>query len=129
MKDLLVVLVVIVGIGLLGLSSCAGSAAQEESGEQIMGNILNRVMDYIKQSHLDAAPFIKENTPWTKSSSVKRMGYSGYTYAGGGWVVSIGHSAAAEMVYDVRAEYDDKGIVWVGTIKDDIITEESYIRK
>lgn len=129
MRNLVVVLVIIAGISLSGLASCANPAAKEPSGEQNMGNMLNKVMDYIRQNHLDAAPFIKENVTWAESGLPKRMGYTGYTYTGGGWIVTIGHAITAEILYDVRAEYSAEGIVWVGMVKDDVVAEESYTRK
>lgn len=102
---------------------------QETNGDQIMADILSSLMDYIKQNHPDAAPFIKENMPWTKSSQVIKVGYTRYVYTGDGWTVTIGHPITAEVIYDVRVEYSSERIVWIGTIKDGVITEKSYTRK
>jgi hypothetical protein len=86
-------------------------------------------MDYIKENHPNAAPFIRDNMSWTKSSQVIKVGYSRYVYTVDGWAITIGHAATAKVVYEVKAECAQEGIVWVGTIKDDIITEKSYTKK
>jgi len=55
---LLVIICLMAGL----LSACGQPAAQELNGEQIMADdMLNSVMDYIKQNHPDSAPFIKES--------------------------------------------------------------------
>ena len=87
---------------------------------------LNSVMDYIEQNHPDAAAFINEGISWTRSSQTIRIGHTQNVYNGDGWTVSIGHSATAEPFLDVRAEYNDGAIVWVGMIKESVITESSY---
>ncbi len=89
---------------------------------------MNNVMDYIKQKHSDAAPFIKEGIRWTKADTVVRVGYTRSVYRGDGWSVTVGRGAIAETMYEARAEYDNI-IVWIGTIKDGHITEDSYSRK
>jgi len=130
MKKLTVGLVVIVGISLLGLCSCGESPAQETSESEIMADdILNSVMDYIEENHPAAAPFIREGVYWAKTSCPKQMGYTEATYTGDGWTVTIGHAVTAEIVYEVRAAYDKEGIVWNGTIKDEVITETNYTGK
>ena len=91
--------------------------------------MLNNVMNYIKANHPDAAPFIKENIPWTQSSSIKRVGYTEATYNGDGWTVTIGHAVTAEVIYEIKAEYNSGAIVWTGTAQNDTITEESYTAK
>jgi len=101
---------------------------QETNGDQIMADMLSSLMDYIKQNHTDAAPFIKDNMSWTKSSQVAKVGYTRYVYTGDAWTVTIGHAVTAEVIYDIRAEYSNEKIVWLGTIKDGVINEESYTR-
>ena len=130
MKKLTVELGVIVGISLLGLCSCSEPVAHETNGDEIMADdILSTVMDYIRENHPDAAPFIKEGISWAKTSGPKQMGYTEATYTGDGWTVTVGHAVTAEIVYEVRAEHDKQGIVWSGTIKDDVITETNYTGK
>jgi hypothetical protein len=130
-KKLTVGLAVIIGISLLWFYSCAEPGMQPEANGDtaVADNMLNSIMHYIEQKHPDAAPFIKENTAWIKSGSIKRIGYTEATYDGDGWTVTIGHAATAELIYEVRAEYHSGEIVWTGIIKDDTITEESYIGK
>jgi hypothetical protein len=130
MKKVTIGLILIIAV-LIGLSSCAQSnVSQNTNTDKIMTDeMLNSVMNYIKANHTDAAPFIKENIPWAESSTVKRMGYTGYTYIGDGWTVTIGHAVTAEVIYEIRAEYDSGKIVWTGTVKDNTITEEGYTTK
>jgi len=130
MKKLTVGLVLIIAV-LIGGSSCAPSNVQQDTNtdKTMAEEMLNSVMNYIKANHPDAAPFIKEKISWTQSSSVKRMGYTASTYTGNGWTVTIGHAVTAEVIYEIRAEYTKEGIVWVGTIKDNVITENSYIKR
>jgi hypothetical protein len=126
MKNFAVGWVIIMVLGLLGFPAC-GEPPPETNGDEIVaGNMLNSVMDYIKANHTDAAPFIKEDMKWTEAGSAKRPGFTGVTYNAGGWTVAIGHAVTAEVIYDVRAEYRGGKIVWVGTIKEGTITEESY---
>jgi len=104
--------------------------APEINGGQIMGgDMLDSVMDYIKQNHPDAAPFIKENIPWTARTEVLSDGYSRDVFTGNGWTVTIGHAVTAEVIYEVTAEYNDERIIWVGMIKGGVITEKSYTKK
>ena len=130
MKIARIGLVVIVGISLLGVCSCSEPVAHETNGGEIMADdMLSTIMAYIKQNHPDAAPFIKEDMSWAKTSSPKQMGYTEATYTGDGWTVTIGHAVTAEVVYEVRAAYDKEAMVWSGTIKDDVITETNYTGK
>jgi uncharacterized metal-binding protein len=130
MRGLAVGLAIIIGISLIGLCSCSEPATPETNGVKIMPDqILSSVMDYIKENHPNAAPFIRDNMSWTKSSQVIKVGYSRYVYTVDGWAITIGHAATAKVVYEVKAECAQEGIVWVGTIKDDIITEKSYTKK
>ena len=117
-----ILLTLLVGGGLVTLC-CA------KNGEQIIpDDIPDSVMDYIKQNHLDAAPFIKEDMSWTKSSPVILDGYSRDFFTGDGWKVTVGHAVTAEVIYEVRTEHNGERIVWVGTVKDGTITEESYTK-
>jgi hypothetical protein len=95
----------------------------------IPSDTLNSVMDYIKQNHPDAANFISEDISWTKSSETILVGHTRNVYTGDGWTVTLGRSAIAEIKLEVSAEYNNQAIVWVGTIKDSVITESSYSAK
>ena len=101
---------------------------QETNGDQIMADMLSSLMDYIKQNHPDAAPFINEDMSWTKSSQVIKVGHTRYAYTGDGWTVTIGHTITAEVIYDIRAEYTSERIVWLGMIKNGAVTETSYTK-
>lgn len=128
MRCLAVRLAVIIGISLLVLCACSEATPETNGVKIVPDQILNSVMDYIKQNHPDAAAFIKENMPWTKSSQVIKVGYTRYAYTGDGWTVTIGHAITAEVIYEVTAEYNDERIIWVGTVKDSAITEKSYTK-
>jgi hypothetical protein len=117
-----IVLAFLFGTGLMTVC-CAGNGEQT-----VPKDMPNSVMEYIKQNHPDAAPFIKENIPWTARNEVLSDGYSRDVFTGGGWKVVIGHTITAKVIYGVTAEYSDEGIVWVGAVKDGTITEESYTR-
>ncbi len=88
--------------------------------------MLKDVMAYIGAHHPDAAPLIPDDPRWQETAATKAPGYSSVTYSAGGWRVTIGHAMTPELTYEVKAEYADGKIVWVGTIKDGTITEESY---
>lgn len=126
MKNFAAAWVIIMALGLLVFPACGEPPPETNGNEIVAGDMLNSVMDYIKANHPDAAPFIKENMKWAETVSAKRPGYTGVTYSASGWTVTIGHAVTAEIIYDVRAEYPSGKIVWVGTIKDSVITEESY---
>ena len=101
----------------------------ENGVEPVVLETLNSVMDYIKQTHPDAAAFIKEDMSWTKTSQTITVGSTQHIYTSDGWTVSISHVIAAEVFYDVRAEYNNEAIVWIGTVKDGVITERGYTTK
>jgi hypothetical protein len=130
MKKCTIGLVLIIAV-LIAVSSCAQSNVPQntDTDKTMEEEMLNSVMNYIKANHPDATPFIKEKMSWTESSSVKRIGYTGVTYSVDGWTVTIGHAVTAEVIYEIRAEYDGGKIIWTGTIKDNTITEEGYTRK
>ena len=118
--------VIIMALGLLVFPAC-GEPPPETNGDEIVaGDMLNSVMHYIRENHTDAAPFITGDMKWTETGSAKRPGYTGVTYSASGWTIAIGHTITAEIIYNVRAEYPGRKIVWLGTIKDGVITEESY---
>lgn len=89
-------------------------------------DILNSVMDYVKQNHSDAAAVINQDISWTRTSQTVRFGYTKNVYAGDGWTVTIGRTIVPEVFYDARAEYGGEAIVWVGRIENGVITESSY---
>lgn len=125
----LALILILVG-ALSGLYSCGVPATPPTNGGVTMTEqMLNNVMTYIKDKHPDAAPFIRDKIQWTNTSTDKRIGYTRSTYTGESWTVTIGHAATAEVRYEVRAEYKNEMIVWMGTIKDSTITEEGYIKK
>ena len=130
MKKLTIGLALIIAV-LLGVSSCVPSNVHQNTNtdKTMAEEMLNSVMNYIKANHPDAAPFIKEKISWTQSSSVKRVGYTGVTYSGNSWTVTIGHAVTAEIIYEITAEYDSGKIMWTGTIKNNTITEEGYTTK
>jgi hypothetical protein len=117
--------VIIVALGLLVFTTCS-QPPQTNGDEIVAGDMLNSVMDYIKANHPDTAAFIPQDIKWTETVPDKKPGYTGVTYSAGGWTVTIGHAVTPEIIYDVRAEYPSGKIVWVGTIKDSLITELSY---
>lgn len=96
-------------------------------GGVIASDMLDTIMDYIKRNHPDAGAFIKEGMSWTRSSVDIRVGYTRYVYTANGWTVTIGYAITLERVYEARAEYNER-IVWTGTIKDDAISERSYVK-
>jgi len=91
--------------------------------------MLNSIMDYIRQNHPDAASSIKDDIHWVKTSSAKKIGYTGATYTSNGWTVAIGHAVTAEIIHEVKAEYSNQEIVWQGTITSGIITENNFAKK
>jgi hypothetical protein len=92
-------------------------------------DILKTATEYIKINHPDAAAFLGDDISFTKSYSGKeKQGYTGVTYTGGGWTISIGHAIVPDAAYDIRAEYGAGAIVWVGLSKNGQIKEESYTK-
>lgn len=101
---------------------------EKEVDTSKIGSMLETIMDYIKHNHPDAAVLAEEEMSWTKSDMDIRPGYSRYVYTSDDWTVTIGYAMTLERAYDVRAEYTER-IVWTGTIKDDVVSEESYLQK
>jgi hypothetical protein len=130
MKKLTIGLIVLIAISFV-VSSCAQpNSHQNANADKTMAEeMLNGIMNYIKANHPDAKPFIKDKMSWTQNSSIKRVGYTAVTYSGDGWTVTIGHAVTAEVIYEIRAEYNKEDIVWVGTIQDNTVTENSYVKR
>jgi hypothetical protein len=132
-KALYVSGVLLMGAGIVSGSlagmSCAG-VSPSTAGDQVSMDILNSSMSYIKANHPDAAQFISDDISFTLSGSTGKdiEGYSGVTYKGGGWVVSIGHAIVPNYAWGIKADYDSGKIVWIGTSKNGRITEESYTK-
>jgi hypothetical protein len=91
--------------------------------------ILNSAMSYIKANHPDAAALMPADIEFKLTGGTGKdiEGYTGVTYRGGGWVVSIGHAIVPNYVWGIKADYNDGKIVWIGSSSNGQITEESYI--
>ncbi len=124
-KILYVSVLLLIGAGM----SCSGTSPST-SGDQVTMDILNSSMSYIKANHPNAAPYIPNNISFSLSGSTGKdiEGYSGVTYKGGGWVVSIGHAIVPNYVWGIKADFDNGKIVWIGSSKNGQITEESYTK-
>jgi len=125
MRNLVIGLSIIIGVTLLGVCACAKPAVSEPYKE-----MLDSVMSYIKQNHPDAAPFINDNIVFTLSSSTGKdtQGYSGATYTGGEWTVTIGRTIVPDSVDGIMADYNNGQIVWIGNSKNGLIEEKSYTK-
>ena len=88
--------------------------------------MLNSVMSYIRQQHLDTAAFIGQDISWTRTGHSALPGRSESVYDGDRWIVTVGRPIVLEVFYDVRAEHEVQGIVWVARIENGVITERSY---
>jgi hypothetical protein len=90
-------------------------------------DMLNSIMAYIRNNHPDAKPFIEDNMEWMRSKMIILPGNTRSIYIANGWTVYISHSATKELFYGIRAEYSNENkIVWIGEIRDGIVTEKSY---
>ena len=130
-KYLFVILLTGTGIlsgSLAGLSCTA--TTPPAAGDQVTMEILKSTMSYIKANHPDAAAFITDDISFTLSGSTGKdiEGYTGVTYKGGGWVVSIGHAIVPNYAWGIQADYGNGKIVWIGTSSNGQITEESYTK-
>ena len=85
-------------------------------------------MQYIRQHHTDAAPFISEKITFMQvaASNKRKIGYNRVDYSGGGWTVTIGHAATAVIMEEISASYNNGKIVWNGRSQDGVISEDSY---
>ncbi len=90
-------------------------------------DVLKTVLDYIKENHPEAAVPLEDYSCFTVSSAGKSApGYSRSVYSGGGWNVSIGRPVTREIIYNVRAEYNNGDILWVGRILNGKVEENGY---
>ena len=101
------------------------AASDKEAGSM---DILNNTMQYIRQHHADAAPFIAGNIAFTQTaaSDKRKIGYNSVEYSGGGWMVTVGHAATAVIVEEISASYNNGKIVWTGRSQNGAISEDSY---
>lgn len=89
--------------------------------------VLETVLDYIKENHADAAVFCGDYNCFKAGSERKgRLGYRCSVYSRGGWNIRIGHPVVREKIYNIRAEYQNGRIIWTGRIINGKIEEYSY---
>ncbi|MDD4874376.1 MAG: hypothetical protein PHE15_05310 [Dehalococcoidales bacterium] len=92
-------------------------------------DILKLVVAFIKEHHPDAGALIKDYTSFVNNIEGKRLqGYSRAVYTGDNWNISIGHAVTPLTIYQIRADYNNGEIVWVGQIKNRQVEEKSYER-
>jgi len=113
----------------IGGMSCSAAPTTGETNQTTM-EILNATMAYIKANHPDAAVFLGNTGNFTKTGDIGKDvdGYTGVTYSGNGWTISIGHAVVPHYVYGIRADYGNGKIMWIGTSQNGQIKEESYTR-
>lgn len=85
-------------------------------------------MAFIKNHHPDAAPYISDATEYERISEtgIDIQGYSGAVYQGRGWTIKVGSAITAQLLLEIRSEYDEGKIVWVGFYEEGEIIEDSY---
>jgi len=113
-------------VGVL-LASCAGGRASSP-GEAAPQDILTASLTYLKSHHSDAAVYLTDNISFTQITATGkgRLGYTGVTYTGGAWNISIGHPVVPDYSWEITANYNGGQIVWVGSWKNGILGEVSY---
>lgn len=126
-----IVLPVIMLAGIIIAMFTAGAACSRvpvtADRDPLSMEILTSAMSYIKQHHSDAVAYIKADVIFTQLPADKRKpGYSGVTYTGGGWNISIGHAITPEDIYDITADYGGGKIIWIGRSQNNTIAEDSY---
>lgn len=90
-------------------------------------DIIKLVMDYIRTNHSETSSLINSDIVWTRIKMIIAPGNTQCIYKGNGWTLYVSHSATPESFYSIRAEYNDTTkIVWIGAIKNDVVTERSY---
>ena len=90
-------------------------------------DVLKTILEYIKENHPDAGlPEADGICYKVNSDSRRKLGYSRSVYSGGGWDISIGRPVTPQKVYNVKAEYQNGDIVWVGRIINGKAEEKSY---
>jgi hypothetical protein len=124
------VIMLLLAVGILlecaGSVSCSGEKLSA-TGEQTTMDILRNTLEYIRAHHPETASLISDGISFAENADAKgKQGYSRVVYTGGGWTISIGRAITPENIYDIRAEYGNGQIVWVGTSSSGVITEESY---
>jgi len=127
----IILLTGIIALVFPGGMACALTPASAEA-EKVNMWILNNSIACIKANHPDAAAFLGNEISFVRSSSIGEAvdGYTGVTYTGGDWIISVGHAVVLNYVYSIRAENSKEKIVWVGTgSKAGQITEVTYTRQ
>jgi hypothetical protein len=92
--------------------------------------LLKSSIAYVKANHTDIAALLGRDVSFSKVPGTGRylLGYTGATYAGGGWSFSVGHAVVPDYAYDIKADYGGGKMVWVGSRKDGQVREESYTK-
>jgi hypothetical protein len=124
-RNILLLIAIVFAAWSLVAAACISVPA---ASDKETGSMLNNTMQYIKQHHTDAAPFITENISFTQvaASDKRKIGYNRVDYSGGGWTVTVGHAATAVIIEEISASYDNGKIVWTGRNQDGVISEDSY---
>ncbi len=90
-------------------------------------DVLKTILDYIKENHPDAVLLLVNDSCYTVNSEGRgKLGSRRSVYSGGGWEISIGRPVTPERIYNVKAEYNNGDIVWIGRILDGKVEEKSY---
>lgn len=116
-------------MSLAAFIACA-PAPSAPPGDEVTMEILDSAVTYIRANHPDASAYMPADIEFRLTGGTGKdiEGYSGVTYSGGGWVVSIGHAIVPNYAWDIEADYGNGKIVWIGTSRDGRITEESYTK-
>ena len=126
-RNSLLLIAIAFAVWSLAAAACSSVpvTSDKETGSM---DILNNTMQYIRQHHTDAAPFISEKITFMQvaASNKRKIGYNRVDYSGGGWTVTIGHAATAVIMEEISASYNNGKIVWNGRSQDGVISEDSY---
>ena len=90
-------------------------------------DVLKTILGYIKENHPDAGPLPVNDSYYTVNSEGReKLGYRRSVYSGGGWNISIGRPVTPERIYNIKAEYNNGDIVWIGRLINGKVEENSY---
>jgi hypothetical protein len=86
-----------------------------------------QTLAFIKSNHPESRLAISDNIVlFLKPGSSHLMGYSAATYIGNSWVILIGHAITPQMIYEIKADFDDGKIAWTGIFRNGQFEEYSY---
>jgi hypothetical protein len=95
--------------------------------ENLQLQVCNEVIDFIKSSHAEAAPYIPSNITWSGGRlNTSLLGSETYIFTSDLWNVTMQYPVVPDPIFNVNATYNTSTIIWRGTWQSSNIIETYF---